>query len=203
MVTTSQNQSFKYSTSMPEIKDLKQDSLNFNKGTFEGESLMEHSLKKLKAGRSILIDKDDNIIAGNKTAEIAEKLGLKLRIVESDGSEMIAVKRTDIDIDSKEGREMAIADNATASVNLAWDEDNLQLAAEQYPGFDPEQWGIDLDKNAPTMESMGEVDVGTFDTNQTLSIKLTALQYQAVIERLKQESDDLSEALLSILGFYA
>ena len=50
---------------------------------------------------------------------------------------------------------------------------------------------------------MGEIDVGTFDTNQTLTIKLTTLQYEAVINRLTQENADLSEALLSILGYYA
>lgn len=188
---------------MSDFKELKQDTLNFNRGTFEGGVLMEQSLSRLKAGRSILIDKHGNIIAGNKTAEIAERLGLKLRIVESDGKELIAVKRTDMDLDTKEGREMAIADNRTAEINLSWDEANLEAAAEQY-GIDLSIWDVDLDLNAPAPESKGEVDVGTFDTNQTLSIKLTSLQYEAVIDRLKQENaSDLSEALLSILGYYA
>lgn len=187
---------------MSEFSELKQDTLNFNKGTFEGGVLMEQSLSRLKAGRSILIDKDCNIIAGNKTAEVAERLGLKLRIIESDGTELIAVKRTDIDIDSKEGRELAIADNATAQVNLAWDEENIGIAQDQF-GIDAGSWGIDLNHNAPTPESMGEIDVGTFDTNQELKIKLTTMQYEAVINRLKEESSDLSEALLSILGYYA
>ena len=57
--------------------------------------------------------------------------------------------------------------------------------------------------NEPTAESKGEIDVGTFDTDQTLCIKLTTMQYEAVINRLKQENADLSEALLSILGYYA
>lgn len=187
---------------MSEFSELKQDTLNFNKGTFEGDVLMEQSLSRLKAGRSILIDKDNNIIAGNKTAEVAERLGLKLRIIESDGTDLIAVKRTDVDIDSKEGRELAIADNATAQVNLAWDEDNLGIAAEQY-GIDAESWGVDLNHNAPTPKNVGEVNVGTFDTDQTLTIKLTSLQYEAVINRLKEKGEDLSLGLLSILGYYA
>lgn len=185
------------------IEDLRQDSLNFNRGTYEGEVLMEKSLKRLKAGRSILIDKDNNIVAGNKTAEVAARLGMKVRVVETDGSELVAVKRTDLDINSREGREMALADNSTAHVNLSWDEENLATAAELYEGIDPSEWGVDLDHNAPTPESKGEIDVGTFDTDQTLSIKLTSLQYEAVINRLKLESSDLSEALLSILGYYA
>ncbi len=39
------------------ITDLKFDDKNFNKGTQYGKSLMEKSLSKFGAGRSILIDK--------------------------------------------------------------------------------------------------------------------------------------------------
>jgi hypothetical protein len=187
---------------MSDFKDLKQDTLNFNKGTFEGGVLMEHSLSKLKAGRSILIDKDNNIIAGNKTAEVAERLGLKLRIIESTGDELIAVKRIDMSLDSKEGREMAIADNAAAAVNLCWDEDNLGVAAEQFSGFNPPDWGVDLDKNAPQAKSKGEVNVGTFDTKQEISFQLTPAQYDAVIKKLEQQDENHCVALLKILGFY-
>lgn len=184
------------------IEDLKRDRLNFNKGTYEGEVLVRKSLERLKAGRSILIDKDNNIIAGNKTAEAASQLGLKVKVIETDGTELIAVKRTDLDIDSREGREMALADNVTAQVNLSWDEENLDAAAMEY-SIDPAMWGVDLEHNAPTAESKGEIDVGTFSTDQTLCIKLTTMQYESVVNRLKQESTDLSEALLQILGYYA
>lgn len=186
---------------MSDFKELKQDTLNFNKGTFEGGVLMEHSLTKLKAGRSILIDKDNNIIAGNKTAEVAERLGLKLRIIESTGEELIAVKRIDMSLDSKEGREMAIADNAAAAVNLCWDEENLGVAAEQFNGFNPPDWGVDLSKNAPSAKSRGEVNVGTFDTKQSLTLKLTAAQYQAVINKLEEYDENHCIALLKILGY--
>ena len=46
------------------IEDLKQDSRNFNKGTEQGQELMERSFKEMGAGRSILIDRNGNIIAG-------------------------------------------------------------------------------------------------------------------------------------------
>lgn len=184
------------------IEDLKQDSKNFNKGTYEGETLVRKSIERLKAGRSILIDKDNNIIAGNKTAAAAGSLGLKVKVIETDGTELIAVKRTDLDINSKEGREMALADNRTAQVNLAWDEQNLEEASLQFD-IDPSQWGVNFENNAPTAISKGEIDVGTFDTNQTLVVKLTSLQYEAVIDKLKVVNPDLQEALLEILGYYA
>ena len=46
------------------IEDLKQDSRNFNKGTEQGQELMERSFKEMGAGRSILIDRNGNIIKG-------------------------------------------------------------------------------------------------------------------------------------------
>lgn len=185
-----------------DIEELRQDTLNFNKGTYEGEVLIKKSLERFKAGRSVLIDKNNNIIAGNKTVSAAATMGMKVRVIETTGEELVAVKRTDIDLDSKEGRELALADNRTAQINLAWDEPNLEVAALQF-GLDSSDFGLELTDNEPTAESKGEIDVGTFDTNQTLCIKLTTMQYEAVINRLKQENEDLSEALLSILGYYA
>jgi len=125
------------------IEELVQDQHNFNKGTEEGARLMEKSFTELGAGRSILIDKDGHIIAGNKSQKAAMAAGIKkVRVIESDGTELIAVKRTDISIDSKEGRELALADNLTTQVNLAWDNVELaSVAAEQ--GIDLPDWGLD------------------------------------------------------------
>ena len=51
------------------ISDLIYDDKNFNKGSEYGNSLIEKSLRKFGAGRSILIDKNNRIIAGNKSVE--------------------------------------------------------------------------------------------------------------------------------------
>jgi hypothetical protein len=124
------------------IKDLIPDNKNFNKGTEYGNSLIEKSLRKFGAGRSILIDKNNRIIAGNKTIENAAAIGLEdLQIVESDGTKIIAVKRTDIDLDSKAGRELALADNATAKANIDWDIETTFEVANEF-GFDAREWGI-------------------------------------------------------------
>lgn len=91
-----------------DIEDLTPDAHNFNRGTDEGRQLMQRSLTELGAGRSILVDRNGNVIAGNKTQEAAIKAGIrKVRVIETDGTELVAVKRTDIDIDSAKGRELA------------------------------------------------------------------------------------------------
>lgn len=126
-----------------DIKDLKFDTKNFNKHTEFGMGLLEKSLRQNGAGRSILIDKDNNIIAGNGIIEAAGIAGLnKVKVIETTGDEIVAVKRTDLSLDSKQGREMALADNATASADLEWDKTAL---AEFYEPNDLDKWGVKLD----------------------------------------------------------
>ena len=125
------------------ISELKFDDKNFNKHTQRGMGLLEKSLQQFGAGRSILIDKDNNIIAGNGIVEAAGAVGLdKVKIIETDGTELIAVKRTDVALDSAQGREMALADNATASADLEWDKDAI---GEYFGPEDTEKWGVDID----------------------------------------------------------
>ena len=139
------------------ISDLVFDDKNFNKHTEYGMSLIEKSIRNNGAGRSILIDKNNRIIAGNGVTEIAGQIGLEdVQIVESDGTKIIAVKRTDIDLDTKQGREMALADNATVSVDLAWDEEQIQFAEEEF-GMVAEEWGVNLDLETEGVTS-GERD---------------------------------------------
>lgn len=127
--------------SKAQIAELKFDDKNFNKHTEFGMSLLEKSLRENGAGRSILIDKDNNIIAGNGIVEAAGSVGLeKVKIVETDGTEIIAVKRTDVRLDSKQGRKMALADNATAKADLEWDEENLK---EVFTDDELHEWAVD------------------------------------------------------------
>lgn len=126
------------------ISDLTFDDKNFNKHTEFGMSLLEKSLRNNGAGRSILIDKNNRIIAGNGIVESAGQIGLEdVQIVESDGTKLIAVKRTDIDLDSKQGREMALADNATASADLSWDYEEIGKAVESFD-IDVAKWGVSM-----------------------------------------------------------
>lgn len=71
---------------MVDIDTLRQDTHNFNRGTEEGQQLMERSFKELGAGRSILLDREGNIIAGNKSQQAARKAGIKkVRVIETTG----------------------------------------------------------------------------------------------------------------------
>lgn len=143
---------------METIENLKFDKKNFNKHTEYGMSLLEKSLRQNGAGRSVLVDRDNNIIAGNGIVEAAVNAGItKTRVVEVTGDELVVVRRTDLELDSKQGREMALADNATAAADLAWDYDELQRAVDEF-GLDAGAWGVDfgsldnVDADAPNEE---------------------------------------------------
>lgn len=127
---------------MSNIEELKFDDKNFNKHTEYGMSLLEKSLRDFGAGRSVLVDKDNNIIAGNGIVEAAVSAGItKTRVIETTGDELVVVKRNDVELDSRQGREMAIADNATAAADLEWDEDVIKSEREKW-GFDEDDWGV-------------------------------------------------------------
>lgn len=109
------------------LSALTPDTRNANKGTPRGRKLVKESLQRYGAGRSILLDRSGNIIAGNKTVEGAKAIGMNdLQVVKSDGSKLIAVQRTDLDINDKKARELAIADNRASELGLEWDVDVLK-----------------------------------------------------------------------------
>ena len=128
---------------MSTIEELKFDDKNFNKHTEFGMSLLEKSLHEFGAGRSVLVDKNNNIIAGNGIVEAAAQAGIEdIEFVETTGEKLVVVKRTDVDLNSEKGRKMAFADNATASADLSWNKDNI---GEFFTPEDTEEWGVDLD----------------------------------------------------------
>ena len=132
-------------TEVVDIRDIIPDDHNFNAGTEKGREMIEKSFRELGAGRSILLDKNNRIIAGNKSQQAAIATGItKVRIVDTEGDEIVAVRRRDVDLDSKVGRELAFADNATQQVSLAWDEAELQQAAQDY-GLDIADFGFDIE----------------------------------------------------------
>jgi hypothetical protein len=98
-----------------------------------GRGLLEKSLREYGAGRSVLADRNGVLIAGNKTHEVATEIGLPVRIIETDGNELVVVQRTDLDLSrDKAAVELGIADNRVGQVSLEWDIDVLsELAAEE------------------------------------------------------------------------
>lgn len=156
----------KATVSEGKISELKFDDKNFNRHTEFGMSLLEKSLRRNGAGRSIVVDKDNRIIGGNGIVETAASIGLENTIVvETTGDQLVVVKRTDVDLDSKQGREMALADNATAAADFDLDLELIKVSQEEY-GFDSKEWGIDLIDVSEQEQTTAEATEDDFDEDK-------------------------------------
>jgi outer membrane lipoprotein SlyB len=103
------------------ITDLQPDPRNANKGTERGAYMVAHSLEEYGAGRSILADAEGVVIAGNKTLQAAADLGIPVRVVQTDGRELVVVQRTDLSLmdDDQRARLLAYADNRASIVFIS------------------------------------------------------------------------------------
>ena len=115
---------------MATLSDLKQDHKNARKRTETSASLLKESLQRYGPARSIVIDEDDRILAGNGTVEAALGLGIEgLRVIDANPDEIIAVRRTGLTEDQKVG--LALADNRTADL-AEWDAEMLHRLSEEH-----------------------------------------------------------------------
>jgi len=125
------------------INSLISDHKNARRRTDRSAELIKESLQRYGAARSIVIDEDNRILAGNGTIEGAKAAGIKsVRIIETEGDEIIAIKRSGLSEDDKVG--LALADNRTADLS-EWDQAMLHRLSEEHdlsPWFEQE----DLDE---------------------------------------------------------
>ena len=135
---------------MTSINDLQNDHKNARKRTDRSSKLIKESLQKFGAARSIVIDENNRILAGNGTIAGAKAAGIKnLKVIETDGKEIIAVKRTGLSEDEKVG--LALADNRSSDLS-EWDLNMLEELSQEHdlnPWFD----------NDDLKELLGETEV--------------------------------------------
>ena len=116
-------------TKLTNLADIKPDISNANRGTQRGRGMVEASLRETGAGRSIVVDKNGQVIAGNKTleawADIAD--ADDVMIVQTDGKKLVVVQRSDLDLSDDTGaaRKLAFYDNRASEVGLSWDTEEL------------------------------------------------------------------------------
>jgi len=89
------------STAQPKLTS---DPQNSNKGTVRGLGMVERSLQSYGAGRSILASNDGVILAGNKTYDRAIELGIPVQEIESNGTTLFVIRRTDLAYDDPRAR---------------------------------------------------------------------------------------------------
>ncbi len=118
---------------MPEI-DLPLDALlpdprNARRHSPRNLALIADALRDVGAARSIVVDETGTVLAGNATLAAAGQAGLvRVRIVDADGTELIAVRRTGLTADQKQ--RLALYDNRAAEL-AEWDTAVLASLADE------------------------------------------------------------------------
>jgi hypothetical protein len=112
--------------------ELKLDPQNARRHSERNAAMVRQSLQEVGPFRSIAVDGDNVIRAGNLTYQEAQALGLKTRVIEAAPDELIVVKRPDLRGDA--ARRAGLWDNRTGDpdVGSEWDPEVLaQMMAEK------------------------------------------------------------------------
>jgi len=169
------------------INDLKQDHKNARKRTNQSAELIQESLKRYGAARSIVIDEDNRILAGNGTIEGAKAAGIKnVRIIETDGDEIIAVKRTGLSEHDKVG--LALADNRTSDLS-DWDAEMLHRLSEEQdisPWFEEDDLAELGGEEVEALDEMPELSDAEKEPFQQMSFTLHDEQVEVVKEAIEK-----------------
>lgn len=101
------------------LSALSPDRKNARRRTERSSALLEHSLSQYGAARSIVIDEEGVVLAGNGTLEAAAAIGIdQVLVVPADGNTLVAVQRTDLS--PRQKVEYALADNRASDLS-EWD----------------------------------------------------------------------------------
>lgn len=197
-----------------DIADLVADDKNVNLGSERGQQLLEESLDTLKFGRPISVDKDKRVMAGNKTLQAAIALGYtKVRVIPSEGDTFIAHQRTDVTLDSAQGRALAIADNIVSRDNFTIDYEMVKELDAEHIDLDMSVWfehneldlisgGTTTKKKNPADQN-GEIgldDLGEEDLELVLTYNVT--DFGTVQAGLELYGETPEQAVMFLLENY-
>ena len=120
-----------------DLTDLLPDPRNARRHTPENIRAIKHALETVGPGRSLVLDDENVVLAGNGVAEAALAAGFrKVVVLEADGETVIAVRRSGLTDEQKQI--LAIADNRTNELSQ-WDGPTLKALLE---GLDAPKLGF-------------------------------------------------------------
>ncbi len=160
---------------------IKFDTRNYRKHSDENKQLINKSLSECGAGRSILIDANDEIIAGNGVYEQAQALNIPVKVIETDGSELVVVKRTDLDTDDERRKRLAVMDNSASDSS----EFDLELLSMDFEVPDLQEMGISFD-GFECETDMPELKSGDKEPFQQMTFTLADEQAEIIKEALSK-----------------
>lgn len=126
-------------------QDIKLDPRNYRRHNKRNKDLIRKSLVRNGTGRAPVVDNQGYVIAGNGVVEQAQALGIKTRVIPSDGKELIIIQRTDINYGTAERKSMALDDNITSDTS----DFDMVVVCEDFDDVSLEEHGLSV---APASE---------------------------------------------------
>lgn len=160
---------------------IKFDTRNYRKHSDKNKELINKSLSECGAGRSILIDSENEIIAGNGVYEQAQVLGLKTKIIETDGSELVVVKRIDLSTQDEKRKRLAVMDNSSSDSS----EFDLELLSADFEVPDLQEMGIEFD-GFECETDMPELKSGDKEPFQQMTFTFADAQAEIIKEAISK-----------------
>lgn len=161
-----------------ELKDIKYDKKNFRRHSDKNKSIIKKSIEETGLGRSVVIDSENELIAGNGVVSQLPK-DTKIRVVETDGSELVVVKRTDLKTADEKRKKLALMDNSAGDA-VEWDLANL---SSEFDIGQLEEYGIsNLAEDVELAEEeLMNNDLDELQTNKMLSLSRMPISSYLVI----------------------
>lgn len=119
--------------------DLIQDAHNYRKHSETNKARIRKSIDEAGLGRSVVVDADGVLVAGNGVQQVIDG-DTPVRVVETDGTELVVVKRTDLHTGDPRRKTLAFADNATAD-DVEWDFEAIE--ADGWTEESAGGWGVE------------------------------------------------------------
>ena len=107
------------------LDDIRGREKNPNRGTDRGRELTKASLSRFGAGRSVVVDASGDLIAGHTTTESFKQIAKPedVIVVQTDGTKLVIVQRTDLLKDDPRAQMLAAVDNLTSNAGYNPDPD--------------------------------------------------------------------------------
>ena len=169
------------------LSSITPDDKNNNKHTAYGMDLLEKSVNKVGIIESITVSNDDKIISGNARHEVIGKhFEKEALIIETDGTQPIVIKRTDIESNTKEFYEASILANTTSKKNIDFDIEVIDALAVEYD-IDVVDLGVDIVDygNTDYSDKNKEIDTDFNDQKYTFKLEYTEDEYIELKEKIQ------------------
>lgn len=165
---------------------IKFDKRNYRKHNDRNKELIKKSLEECGTGRSIVIDNEGEIIAGNGVYEQAQALNIPVKVIETDGSELVVVKRTDLNTDDEKRKKLAVMDNSTSDSS----EFDLELLSVDFEVPELKDMGIDIPSIDDCETDMPDLASGDKEPFQQMTFTLADGQAETIKEALSKAKSD-------------